>query len=67
MLIADILFCISPNLFYLLLLVSLSLPLTINDHLEAGSAGPPREIQLTVSQVGTMLDDGCLSCVKLSS
>lgn len=41
--------------------------LTVDDHLEAGGAGSPGQIQMTVRQTGTVLDDGCLSCVELRS
>lgn len=41
--------------------------LTVDDHLEAGGTGSPGEVQLTVSQAGAMLDDGCLSRVELGS
>lgn len=41
--------------------------LTVDDHLEAGGAWSPGEVQLTVSQAGAVLNDGRLACVQLGS
>lgn len=39
--------------------------LTIDEHLETGSAGSPGEIELAACQNVAMLDYGCLPCVEL--
>lgn len=41
--------------------------LTVDDHLEAGGAGSPREVQLAVGQTGAVLNDGRLPGVELRS
>lgn len=44
---------------------SLTVGLTVDQHLQAGGTGHPGEVELAVSQIGAMANDGLLAGVEL--